>query len=68
MDHTQEPKAGVGRRNFFAGLVSGLGVAALVLSGRKARAAGGKPARKGDRRPILYRRTAETDRYLKTMH
>ncbi|HKI99573.1 MAG TPA: hypothetical protein VKB51_13955 [bacterium] len=67
MTHTDAPKAGVGRRGFFTGLASGLSVAAVALGARKVRAGSGKSVRKPERGPILYRRTEEMDRYLKTM-
>ena len=63
MKHNDAPKAGMGRRGFFAGMVAGLGIAALATGARKVRAA----AQKRLHGPILYRRTEETERYLKTM-
>jgi hypothetical protein len=65
MNHSESPKAGVGRRGLIAGLVSGLGVAVLALGARKAGARG--KARKAVQGPILYRRGAEAERYLKTL-
>ncbi len=55
---------GVNRRGFFAGLASGLGVAAVALGARKVRAAARPERPQG---PVLYRRTAETERYLRTL-
>jgi hypothetical protein len=53
----------VHRRGFFAGLLAGVGIAALAAGARKVRAA----APKGRSGPVLYRRTEETERYFKTM-
>jgi hypothetical protein len=63
MKHTESPKAGLGRRGFFAGLAAGLGIAALAAGARKVHAT----AQKRLRGPELYRHTAEADRYFKTM-
>ena len=63
MNHTETPKAGIDRRGFFTGLVAGLGIAALAAGARKVKAA----ATERLRGPVLYRRTAETDRYFKSM-
>jgi hypothetical protein len=68
MKQTESTRATLGRRSFFAGLVSGLGVAALALGGRKALAGRSRPARKGEAGPVLYRRSAEAERYLKTLY
>jgi len=51
------------RRGFLMGLVAGAGVSAAAL-GTKAQAQGAKPAAGG---PILFHRTAETQRYYKTV-
>ena len=64
MDHTESRKPGVGRRGFFAGLAAGLGIAALAAGARKV---GAVTARKV-RGPVLYRRTEETERYLKSIY
>jgi hypothetical protein len=53
----------LGRRGFFAGLAAGLGIAALAAGARKVHAT----AQKRLRGPVLYRHTAEADRYFKTM-
>jgi hypothetical protein len=53
----------VNRRGFFAGLAAGLGIAAVAAGARKTNAAPTAPA-KG---PVLYHRTAETERYLKSL-
>lgn len=64
MKHTESAKSGVNRRGFFAAAVSGMGAAALALAARKSRAT---PAPERTTGPKLYRRTEETERYLKTM-
>ena len=64
MNHTESRQPGVGRRGFFAGLAAGLGIAALAAGARKV---GAVTAQKLHG-PILYRRTEETERYLKSMY
>lgn len=62
-----ESQAGQARRTFLARFLTGLGAAAALLSRpRRGRAAqpDGAPA-KG---PILYRRSAETERYYRTLY
>ena len=62
-----ESQAGQARRTFLARFLTGLGAAAALLSRpRRARALkhGEAPA-KG---PILYRRSAETERYYRTLY
>ena len=63
MNQAESRKPAVGRRGFFAGLVAGVGIAALASGARKVGAAAVSKVRG----PILYRRTEETERYLKTM-
>jgi len=60
-------KSTVGRRGLLAGLATGLGVAAAAAGTRKASAEGTVPAAPASTGPILYRRTAEADRYYRTM-
>ena len=64
MKRSGTESSGVNRRGFFAGLASGLGIAAVALGARKARG-GSQPERR--RGPVLYQRTEETERYLKTL-
>ena len=59
-----ERKSGVNRRGLFAGIATGLGLAAVALSGRKADAEPKQAPAKG---PVLYRRGVEAERYFKTM-
>jgi hypothetical protein len=63
MNATQTPASGLGRRGFFAGLAAGLGIAALAMGARKVQAR----VQRTLRGPVLYRRTEETERYLKTL-
>ncbi len=65
MNQTESRKPGVGRRGFLAGLAAGLGIAALAIRGRKVQATPTKQQKSG---PVLYRRTAETDRYFKSLY
>ena len=68
MSRDGESQAGQARRTFLARFLTGLGAAAALLSrprrGRAAQPVGGAPA-KG---PILYRRSAETERYYRTLY
>ena len=58
-----------GRRGFLTGMLSGLGVSALALTARaKTPAKAAEPEVEPSRGPILYRRTAETERYYKTLY
>ena len=60
-------QAGQPRRTFLARMLAGLGAtAALISRPRRARA-----AERGDTaaaRPVLYRRSAETERYYRTLY
>ena len=68
MSRDGESQIGQARRTFLARTLAGLGAAAALLSrphrGRAAQP-GGTPPAKG---PILYRRTAETERYYRTLY
>lgn len=58
-----------GRRGFLTGMLSGLGVTALALTARaKAPSSTVQPKADPSKDPILYRRTAETERYYKTLY
>ncbi len=57
----QAPNAS--RRGFLLGLVAGAGASAAVLTG-KAKAQGAKSTGSG---PVLFHRTAETQRYYKSV-
>ncbi|MFQ5830281.1 MAG: twin-arginine translocation signal domain-containing protein [Candidatus Methylomirabilia bacterium] len=67
-----EGKKGKGnsRRTFLFGLLTGAGVAAAVAAlpkpARAKRVTSATPATSGG--PILYRRTAEAERYYKTLY
>ena len=67
MSRDGETQAGQARRTFLARMLAGLGATAALLSRpRRARAAKqGKTAPTG---PILYRRSAETERYYRTLY
>ena len=59
---------GPSRRNFLVGMLTGAGAATIAAasvgkSGEKAATSETKPSG-----PILYRRTAETERYYKTLY
>lgn len=64
MKHTETAGNGINRRGFFAGLATGLGIAAVAAGARKVRA----KVTERFSGPVLYRRTAETERYLKSLH
>ena len=70
MDRTTKMK-GSDRRNFLVGLLTSAGVAAVALG---AMGGGGKKALKREEQgtdqaePVLYRRTAESERYYKTLY
>ncbi|GIX46345.1 MAG: hypothetical protein KatS3mg131_0556 [Candidatus Tectimicrobiota bacterium] len=56
------------RRTFLAGLLAGASAAAALLAApRRARAARQTPTISA-RGPILYRRTAEAERYYRTLY
>ncbi|HEX9843450.1 MAG TPA: hypothetical protein VGC20_11905 [bacterium] len=60
---TEMPKAGLGRRGFFAGLAAGLGLAAVAAGARKVTAKV-MPRVQG---PVLYQRGEEAERYRKSL-
>ena len=68
MSRNGESQAGRARRAFLTRMLAGLGAAAALLSrprhGRAAQHGSTVPA-KG---PVLYRRTAETERYYRTLY
>ena len=61
-------KEGSGRRKFLVGLAAGAGVAATALALRGRRPAAESDTAKTPAGPVLYRRTAETERYYKTLY
>lgn len=58
---------GQGRRTFLARFLTGLGAAAALLS-RPRRARAAKPGDTTATGPVLYRRSAETERYYRTLY
>lgn len=67
MSRDGEPQAGQGRRTFLARALTGLGAAAALLS-RPRRGRAAQPAGTLAKGPVLYRRTAETERYYRTLY
>ena len=67
MSRDGESQTGQARRTFLARTLAGLGAAAALLSRpRRGRAAQPEvPPAKG---PVLYHRTAETERYYRTLY
>ena len=65
-----ESQAGQARRTFLARFLTGLGAAAALLSRpRRARAVKhGQIFETPAKGPILYRRSAETERYYRTLY
>jgi hypothetical protein len=65
-------KSRVGRRTFLAGLATGGGVAAALgaKTGKAAasRADAAPPASPSTAEPVLFRRTAEAERYYRTLY
>jgi hypothetical protein len=65
-----EPKRSAGRRTFLVGLLTGAGAAAALASvppnaaAKKEAAVAESPQAE----PVLYRRTAETERYYRTLY
>lgn len=56
------------RRRFLAGMLAGIGsVAALLSAPKRARSATAAPTGP-EPGPVLYRRTAEAERYYKTLY
>lgn len=67
MDTPNKKRSGLSatRRNVLAGLVAGVGASAAVLSSAQAQGKGGSGSTGSG--PILFKRTAETERYYKTL-
>ncbi len=63
MDSKTKQQPTATRRNVLLGLVAGAGASAAVLSTAQAQE---KPAPKSTG-PVLFKRTAETERYYKTL-
>jgi hypothetical protein len=69
----EKPGAGrSGRRTFLVGLLTGAGVVTALGGGKKdtatARPAAPSAERTDPAAPILYRRTAEVERYYRTLY
>ncbi len=56
-----------GRRGFLFGLLAAAGAATTVMAGSKARAKSPAQPEAPLKGPILFHRTAETERYYKTL-
>lgn len=68
---TKEKTSRPGRRTFLVGLLTGAGVVSALGTRREAAVAGPRapePGRGGAAEPILYRRTAEAERYYRTLY
>lgn len=66
MDKTKKPD----RRNFLIGMVTGAGVAAVAMGimGRAGKNVQGTDSQEASVESDLYRRTAEAERYYKTLY
>ncbi len=60
-------QTGQERRTFLARMLAGLGATAALLS-RPRRGRAAQPEATPARGPILYRRSAETERYYRTLY
>jgi len=67
MSRDGETQAGQARRTFLARMLAGLGATAALLS-RPRRARAAKQDNTAPTGPILYRRSAETERYYRTLY
>ena len=56
------------RRNFMWGLVAGVGAATVAMASVGKASSKPGPAAKKPTGPVLYRRTAEAERYYKTLY
>ncbi len=68
MSRDGESQAGQARRTFLARMLTGLGAAAALLSRPRRGRAAAQPESVSAKGPILYRRTAETERYYRTLY
>lgn len=68
MSRDDESQAGQARRTFLARMLTGLGAAAALLSRPRRGRAAAQPESVSAKGPILYRRTAETERYYRTLY
>ena len=67
MSQNGESQTGQARRTFLARTLAGLGAAAALLS-RPRRGRAAQPEAAPAKGPVLYRRTAETERYYRTLY
>ncbi len=67
MSRDGESQAGQARRTFLARMLTGLGAAVALLS-RPRRGRAAAPESAPAKGPVLYRRTAETERYYRTLY
>ena len=67
MSRNDEPQTRQARRTFLARTLAGLGAAAALLS-RPRRGRAAQPGATPAKGPILYRRTAESERYYRTLY
>ena len=68
MSRDGESQAGQARRTFLARTLAGLGAAAALLSRPRRGRAAAQPETAPAKGPILYRRSAETERYYRTLY
>jgi len=64
---SKKPANGVSRRKFFAGLAAGMGMAGVAMAAGKSEKATTDTV-ENNKGPVLYRRTAEAERYYKTLY
>lgn len=62
-----KPHKGFNRRVFFAGLIGGVGVATTALASGVSRKRASQKAEDVPEGPVLYRRTADVERYFNTL-
>lgn len=67
MSRDGESRVGQARRTFLARFLTGLGAAAALLS-RPRRGRAAQPSGTPVKGPVLYRRSAETERYYRTLY
>ena len=67
MSRDSESQTGQARRTFLARMLAGVGAAAALLS-RPRRGRAAQPESVPAKGPVLYRRSAETERYYRTLY
>ncbi len=68
MEHNTQVNGGPPRRTFLTGLIAAVGGVTALLSAPKRARAAHKAPHVPAKEPILYRRTAEAERYYKTLY